>query len=399
MGNWYQQHLMQTGGLPIVPLDAEAQRRKQICLGCAKWDKAHAGCSLFKSCERHEITRAMWKREASRCRLGYWGGEPDQTCVVCNADLPLPDASNDLARPDTLTADSEAVRTHVESWRGLLERRFDPPKLYGQGIVTCGEGRYWPNLVVGVRLLRELGSTLPVQVWHRGVVGPELDADPHTRLIDVRLFEPDHPARINSGLACKSYAIVHSGFEQLLWLDADAYCVTDPARLFVQLDGRQPFQCWSTAAPYMETVNRELTGAGPAIDIEVQGGQLLIDCRRAWRELMLVRWIDDHSDYYWSPGVNRFHDESSWRMVLQSTLLPYLRRGYWWAGGSMVCDVGGEPAIVHRINSKLFGASPQGHRRCPREHRVFQLYRDLVPAPPPDVRRTALRRQRQEAVQ
>ena len=131
-------------------------------------------------------------------------------------------------------------REPIERFAELLRRDFTPPPgLTGDGIVTVAEGRYWPMAVLQVHMLRRTGCTLPVQIWHRGPVGRELDGMGVT-LVDAAAVEALHPARRCSHFQAKSYAIAHCGWRRVLFLDADAYCVSDPAPLFALLSAH-PF--------------------------------------------------------------------------------------------------------------------------------------------------------------
>ncbi|MFO1500612.1 MAG: glycosyltransferase family 9 protein [Verrucomicrobiota bacterium] len=91
---------------------------------------------------------------------------------------------------------------------------------------------------VCVHMLREVGCQLPVQLWHEGAA--EMD-ERMIRLmerlgvecVDASQFQSRHPRRMGGGWELKSYAILHSRFEEVLFLDADNVPVRDPTYLFV----------------------------------------------------------------------------------------------------------------------------------------------------------------------
>ena len=99
------------------------------------------------------------------------------------------------------------------------------PASSGNGIVYVGGGKYWPGIVVGVRLLRQLGCDLPIQVWHRST--EPVNAN-HVDGLGVEFINTtEHAnqhggARILGGWESKLWAISHCGFERILYLDADA---------------------------------------------------------------------------------------------------------------------------------------------------------------------------------
>jgi hypothetical protein len=191
----------------------------------------------------------------------------------------------------------------------MATRRFAAGPVAGDGLVVCGEDRYWPGIVVAVRLLRACGSDLPVQVWHNGPIGRELDDAPGVTLVDAAAVRWAHPARILRGWEMKTYAILHSGFRRVLFLDADAYCVADPRPLFDILDD-VPFAYWEDLPRCWHNVHWLWYGIAGNHVPPVQGGQLLIDVEQFSREAMLAHWINQHSDYFYR---HQFGDQDSCR--------------------------------------------------------------------------------------
>ena len=97
------------------------------------------------------------------------------------------------------------------------------------GIVYVGGGRFWPMLRVGLRMARRV-TPLPIRVYHReppGGCAGRRSCRPGRR----DLHRPDDPAplRMGGGWQCKSVAIADAPFRRVLYLDADAYLVSDPA--------------------------------------------------------------------------------------------------------------------------------------------------------------------------
>lgn len=364
------------------PANEEA-RREGICHECDKWDRTRSGCSLLKKCERRQLTRALWRRQKpDGCRLRRWllAAEPRPACATC--DLPDPINEQPTWAPKQWAFQEDVRQRHVAGLAEICGRPIEPPhNLAGDGIVYAGDGRYWPMIVVGVRLLRELGCSMPVQVWTRDAIGKtELD-DCEVQLIDLDPFEQSHPARCNRAYSMKSYAMAHSGFARALWLDADAYCVADPAPLFAALDAA-PYVFWSTGNNYYPTYDTHWTGvAQDAGGMELQGGQYLIDFRRYWHELQIARWIDDHADYFWRH--NKFHDEAAWRIAIAALGSRFLRLNYRWAGPIMVSGWQGTDYICHRIRSStklIVGGTPRKSSQAPMEARLFELFAEVDPA-------------------
>jgi len=125
-----------------------------------------------------------------------------------------------------------------------------PGTFEGRGIVICAGGvKYLTCAWVLIKMLRHLGCTLPIEVWYLG----EDEGDPEW----IKLVEPlgvtcidareggtgsasgTHPRRCSAsathplgGWQSKPFAILHSRFQEVLFLDADNVPVVDPTFLF-----------------------------------------------------------------------------------------------------------------------------------------------------------------------
>ncbi len=119
-----------------------------------------------------------------------------------------------------------------------LKFPYPAERFAGRGIVICGGGtKYFPCVYVLVRLLRYLGCTLPIEVWHLG--GREMSAAMRGLLAahgadcrDAQAERRVHPVRRLSGWELKCFAVLHCRFAEAMLLDADNCPVRDPAFLF-----------------------------------------------------------------------------------------------------------------------------------------------------------------------
>jgi hypothetical protein len=286
--------------------------------------------------------------------------------------------------------DPKQHERHIAGFREQLAGR--PPKYneheHERGIVWVGGGKYWPGIVVGCRLTRRMGCSLPIEVWYRGESEQVNPAD--VAGMDVKLIDADAlSARLGNnrvprgdvsrgGWEAKSYALTYSRIRQVLYLDGDAYPVTAACHLFDPLQAA-PFAFWSDL-PHTsrnlkwQTVWPESPGDVPT----VQGGQYLIDRQAFWRELQLWHWLNQRSDYYYGHG---FGDQDLWRMVLAATRAPYLHLGAApWISPAFVIPMqpNGRPAIVHRCQSHLFpGQLPPRAPHLPLEQAVWDTLKEL----------------------
>lgn len=198
-----------------------------------------------------------------------------------------------------------------EAFRRMTKEKADginpyPKNKYsGRGIVICGGGeKYFPGTYACIRSIRHHGCKLPIELWYMGdiemdlhTIGlmKELDVD----CINIKDVEKKYPARILCGWESKPYATLHSKFEDVLFLDADNYCLRDPEYLF---DTRDYVGFGSLFWPdYDNWILKpdvfELFGIEHRHESAFESGQYMINKKKSWRALNLSLWYAEHSDY------------------------------------------------------------------------------------------------------
>ena len=183
-------------------------------------------------------------------------GEAPEPPLFTFRDGRLLNASGEPAIQEPPKHPPAVVAWHIRELSKQLESDFaPPPNLTADGIVYACDSRYWLMTAIAVRMLRESGCGLPVQVHHWGPIGPELDDLPAVTLIDQSARPQAHP------YGRKIFAVLASRFRRVLWLDADCYAVRDPTPLFADLDDH-PFVTWSWPGRVKPTFDREWTGIG-----------------------------------------------------------------------------------------------------------------------------------------
>jgi len=179
----------------------------------------------------------------------------------------------------------------------------------GRGIVICAGGvRYFTAAWVCIKMLRRLGCRLAIQLWHLGPkeMTPAMKAlvEPlGVECVDARKIRKKHPARLLRGWPLKPYAIIHSPFREVLFLDADNVPVVNPEFLF----DIPEFKC--TGAVFWPDYNRKPTEKTKAIwrscglhqpgEPEFESGQILVDKERCWKALQLTLWFNENADFYY----------------------------------------------------------------------------------------------------
>jgi alpha 1,2-mannosyltransferase len=184
------------------------------------------------------------------------------------------------------------------------------PSFFRRGITMVVYDDLVLSAYVSVRWLRELGCSLPVEIWYRRV---ETDVNHPLlkRLIknhNVYLRELQHP--LATGFYTKLHAVFYSAFDQVLLLDADNFAVKDPSYLFetpeFQTTGAMfwPDFWW----PNHTTFNVHATSLVwqvfelPFVDMfEQESGQVLLDRRRHGKALDALM--------YYGFTLPRLHEE------------------------------------------------------------------------------------------
>jgi Mannosyltransferase putative len=216
---------------------------------------------------------------------------------------------------------------------GAVARSLPEPtqQFEGRGIVIpAGGARYFPSAYASIRMLRNLGCSLPVELWHMG--RRELDEPMRAlveplgvRCVDATRVGPNPVMSCpgpNGGWSLKAFAAIHSRFREVLLLDADNLAVTDPTFLF----DCEPFvRCGAVFWPDYGRFAPEhpvwkLTGVDYREEPEFESGQLLVDKGRCWRPLALAGWMNQHSDFWYR---HIFGDKDTFHLAWRKLEVPY----------------------------------------------------------------------------
>ena len=192
-------------------------------------------------------------------------------------------------------SDAEATRkSHEEVTRNIPP--YPQDTYTGRGIVMLAGGRYSDYASTGLGMLRELGSTLPVEVWMKDEKEEkpgwckELEEEGMacrrmSDYMDVTFMEHGYQLKINS--------ILLSSFEQVLFLDADNVPIRNPDGVFESkgytITGAVLWKDYwrhsgSPILPYVLGITEE---ASEKLIQEqektVESGQLIWDKKRNWK--------------------------------------------------------------------------------------------------------------------
>lgn len=304
-------------------------------------------------------------------------GAPD---ILPGVPDPLPEPVRSPSPPGWYSR-PEVMDRHAIALAALVEARIGPtPEGEGDGIVLCGGGRYWPMLCVALRMIRRV-TNLPIRVYHRGEAEPvrpgnvsDLSAVSYHDLTKLG------PYRRLVSWEAKTCALIDAPFERTLFLDADAYPVSDIRPLFDLCDRSTPFVFWENEPFAQIQCNLKALGlAGREVPC-IQGGQFVVSAPYFWRTLIVAHWLNQHSDYYYHYG---YGDQDMWRIALNVTQGEYLNLGKGifdykaWVG----C-LSSTPVIVHRVCAKWWGAANDPkHAHLPGEEEAWAARDGLQTAP------------------
>ena len=220
----------------------------------------------------------------------------------------------------------EEARERVDAFLKAESGKLKAESHTGRGIVVVGGGeKYLPGTYVLLRMLRHLGCTLPIEVWHLGL--KEMPVEWGSRLAQyvghggairdayrvadaleqegrITRASPGMPvAATLYGWESKLFALQWSRFEEVLLLDADNMPVRDPAFLFDEPEyQRHGAVFWPGPTPdeLWYTVRRDSWKAFGIPDEEYrqecehETGQVLVDKRRHWDCLSLCNWYSQN---------------------------------------------------------------------------------------------------------
>lgn len=246
-------------------------------------------------------------------------------------------------RPDVVAAHK---RIFAEGLASIMAAPTPSDLGSGDGIVTLAGGvRYFPAAYVLVRLLRELGCLLPIECWylsrHEFDHAMEAALEPFgVRCINAQDALPATP-RAFGGWQAKAWAMRHSAFRRVLYLDADQVPARDPAYLFGELDAVTAWPdfpnhlgldchrvAWEVLGLPVPGRSRDVPGHDKPTDYTPwESGQLLVDKSKAWRFLDAAKLLSDHSDWWYPQEGDRktwpvYGDKSTLLLAAQATGAP-----------------------------------------------------------------------------
>jgi hypothetical protein len=239
--------------------------------------------------------------------------------------------------------------------------RYPQSRFEGRGIVICAGGlRYFVCVWVLVAVLRRVHRVdLPIQVWHlgRGEMSEEMRLlleGLKVEMVDAEAVVARFPARIAGGWPLKPYAILHSRFREVLYLDADTVPLVDLSSIFDwELYRGSGMVMWpdivdlKAASPIWRTLDLE-----PRDHVSVEAGILLVDKDRAGDVLDLAVLLNEHAEEVYAAvyGDKDTFLLASLLLGRTPTLVPH--RPFIFDVDLVQRDPWGDPLLQHRTGAK-----------------------------------------------
>lgn len=206
-------------GKMVLP-DEVRNYRASECEPCEYRDKGKnactkCGCPLYPTILGDKLAWAV-----SKCPIGKWS-EWIPSELIVDGDW--------VNRPEAWAAFRWMMTNEIERLK-----KQPLPIGDGEGIVIVGGGKYFASVYCNVRLIRQHGCTLPIEVWYLGRKNEMPDTWAKilqvygVKCVDADEFCKRHPTRILNGWELKPYAVAYSAFRRLIFLDADCFPMRDP---------------------------------------------------------------------------------------------------------------------------------------------------------------------------
>jgi alpha 1,2-mannosyltransferase len=133
-------------------------------------------------------------------------------------------------------------KAHTSMMKGVEKLGPSLPYLHGtRGIVMSAGGKYFGEVITSIRMLRRTGSQLPVEVFLDSRQNYDAQTCETTLpAMNARCYIMEDVWKTTPGIAAmataqsKVFALLFSSFEDVMFLDADAFPVRNPDNLLTQ---------------------------------------------------------------------------------------------------------------------------------------------------------------------
>ena len=328
------------------------------------------GCQKLKACWQPIVN------EFDRCGIAAWESSGATRRFENAADQEKIDRSGfsvpamirrAIKRHKESIVTVEPIKKQTVQGQDFREQWYSlkiPPPLptpIERGIVLAGGGwKFFASLYVSVKMIRDTGCSLPIQVWYLGddeEFHPLMaETLPDVEWVDGCQFVRDHGLTMKQlgGWELKAVAALGCPFEKFAFFDADAYPVYDPnlffeSRPFIR-HGAMFFS--DMRGQKLEPGQWGRFGLGYIDEQAWESGQFMVDKSRHWESLYRAWWLNAHSPYVYQ---HIYGDKDTFHLAWRKSQAPV------WVsdppGWSHSCflhrDHGGKTCVIHRTRDKF----------------------------------------------
>lgn len=237
-------------------------------------------------------------------------------------------------RPDGWWNDATTQQQHRDRATKFISTiPVYPGHFNGRGIVITGGGKYFVSAYVTIRVIRHVGCTLPIELWH-------LDGEMDDEMIDmvgehgVTCHNASELARGTGyfldhwwkGWQLKAFALLHSSYREVLMLDADSYPVRDPSFVFdwpdYQRTGAIIWPDVGSSARLFPTLAAQVLGVPQFTEGAAESGQLVANKEQTWRALNLAKHFNADADFVYHIV---YGDKDTFPVAFHRLGMPYSR--------------------------------------------------------------------------
>ncbi|KAI1262749.1 mannosyltransferase putative-domain-containing protein [Xylariaceae sp. FL1019] len=245
--------------------------------------------------------------------------------------------------------------------------KYEPIVTYKRGtrgIVTIAGEVFTAQTLVSLRMLRRYNTETPVEIFLPEDCAPEASSNICTKLFPELnakcIVLPNIPGHSVSRFAYKAFALLHSSFEDVLFLDADNFPIVDPSRLFESTPYMKTgLVTWpdfweSMMSPIYYDI-ASLPVDPMTLHAGSESGQIIINKKRHAATLLLATYYSIFGDkqYFilFNQGGHGEGDKDSWIHAAKALSLPYYQVR------EIVGELGGE--VMEWFYIGILQADPQ----------------------------------------
>lgn len=227
----------------------------------------------------------------------------------------------------------------------------------GSGVVIAGGGKYLSWTLNNVRNCRRSWNG-PIQVWclnSREIPDVGVFSALGVEVVNAQDVLGRFPMRKFGGWHCKMYAVLHSPFQRVLFLDADCFATRAGVDLLNNsaLDHGEVFfgdvkRCHQSDLPYFSASLVPPRIMKPP-QAEFETGAFLVDKARCHAAVRLAVWCSEHSDSWWSLGHG---DKLTTEIAFRALKVPHRLGCSTWNNWGICHEFHGKFCFAHMLGVK-----------------------------------------------